>query len=172
MTQEVWQRFKARRRLSTSTTTGDTPDDLYHHHAQDEDDLQNDHGGRTELPRLVQSAPCTLRPPNHHGACQVREQALVQLLGTPGNVVVSRRREPVPERCTRTDRSSTRRHEGGYCRWWSRRRLYCRGGAAKAGIEETFMIERKMDNCKPCGGAVPLCMIDEFDCRARSSTGR
>merc|ERR1712078_422309 len=33
---------------------------------------------------------------------------------------------------------------------------------AKAGIE-TFMIERKMDNCKPCGGAIPLCMIDEFD---------
>jgi geranylgeranyl reductase len=20
-----------------------------------------------------------------------------------------------------------------------------------------------MDNCKPCGGAIPLCMIDEFD---------
>ncbi len=33
---------------------------------------------------------------------------------------------------------------------------------AKAGIE-TFLIERKMDNCKPCGGAIPLCMIDEFD---------
>merc|ERR1711904_731527 len=33
---------------------------------------------------------------------------------------------------------------------------------AKAGCE-TFMIERKMDNCKPCGGAIPLCMIDEFD---------
>ena len=28
---------------------------------------------------------------------------------------------------------------------------------------ETFLIERKMDNCKPCGGAIPLCMIDEFD---------
>merc|ERR1719305_1742542 len=25
------------------------------------------------------------------------------------------------------------------------------------------MIERKMDNCKPCGGAIPLCMIDEVD---------
>ena len=25
------------------------------------------------------------------------------------------------------------------------------------------MIERKLDNCKPCGGAIPLCMIDEFD---------
>lgn len=33
---------------------------------------------------------------------------------------------------------------------------------AKAGIE-TFMFERKMDNCKPCGGAIPLCMVDEFD---------
>ena len=33
---------------------------------------------------------------------------------------------------------------------------------AKAGIE-TFLIERKMDNCKPCGGAIPLCMIEEFD---------
>mmetsp|Transcript_60037 Transcript_60037/g.195972 ORF Transcript_60037/g.195972 Transcript_60037/m.195972 type:complete len:540 (+) Transcript_60037:84-1703(+) len=33
---------------------------------------------------------------------------------------------------------------------------------AKAGIE-TYMIERKLDNCKPCGGAIPLCMIEEFD---------
>lgn len=33
---------------------------------------------------------------------------------------------------------------------------------AKAGIE-TFLFERKMDNCKPCGGAIPLCMVDEFD---------
>ena len=33
---------------------------------------------------------------------------------------------------------------------------------AKAGIE-TFLIERKLDNCKPCGGAIPLCMLDEFD---------
>eukprot|EP00913_Durusdinium_trenchii_P021433 g20144.t1 len=33
---------------------------------------------------------------------------------------------------------------------------------AKDGVE-TFLIERKMDNCKPCGGAIPLCMIDEFD---------
>jgi heterodisulfide reductase subunit A-like polyferredoxin len=23
----------------------------------------------------------------------------------------------------------------------------------------TYMIERKMDNCKPCGGAIPLCMV-------------
>ncbi|KAK6925017.1 FAD/NAD(P)-binding domain [Dillenia turbinata] len=33
---------------------------------------------------------------------------------------------------------------------------------AKGGIE-TFLIERKLDNCKPCGGAVPLCMVGEFD---------
>lgn len=25
------------------------------------------------------------------------------------------------------------------------------------------MIERKLDNAKPCGGAIPLCMVDEFD---------
>nr|NP_001313172.1 geranylgeranyl diphosphate reductase, chloroplastic-like [Nicotiana tabacum]AHA58683.1 geranylgeranyl reductase [Nicotiana tabacum] len=41
------------------------------------------------------------------------------------------------------------------------------GGAAaetlaKGGIE-TFLIERKVDNCKPCGGAIPLCMVGEFD---------
>eukprot|EP00954_Amorphochlora_amoebiformis_P025945 1376228-Amorphochlora_amoeboformis.AAC.1 len=28
---------------------------------------------------------------------------------------------------------------------------------------ETFIFERKMDNIKPCGGAIPLCMVDEFD---------
>ncbi|CAN0314639.1 unnamed protein product [Discosporangium mesarthrocarpum] len=28
---------------------------------------------------------------------------------------------------------------------------------------ETVLFERKMDNAKPCGGAIPLCMIDEFD---------
>jgi len=33
---------------------------------------------------------------------------------------------------------------------------------AKGGCE-TFLIERKMDNCKPCGGAIPLCMVEEFD---------
>lgn len=33
---------------------------------------------------------------------------------------------------------------------------------ANAGVE-TFLFERKMDNCKPCGGAIPLCMVDEFD---------
>jgi geranylgeranyl reductase len=27
---------------------------------------------------------------------------------------------------------------------------------------ETYIIERKMDNAKPCGGAIPLCMVDEF----------
>jgi len=26
-----------------------------------------------------------------------------------------------------------------------------------------YLIERKLDNCKPCGGAIPLCMVDEFD---------
>nr|ACV41179.1 geranyl geranyl reductase [Posidonia oceanica] len=41
------------------------------------------------------------------------------------------------------------------------------GGAAaetlaQGGIE-TILIERKMDNCKPCGGAIPLCMVGEFD---------
>ena len=33
---------------------------------------------------------------------------------------------------------------------------------AKAGIE-TYLIERKLDNVKPCGGAIPLCMVEEFD---------
>eukprot|EP00879_Flechtneria_rotunda_P014298 GHRR01014938.1.p1 GENE.GHRR01014938.1~~GHRR01014938.1.p1 ORF type:complete len:232 (+),score=43.29 GHRR01014938.1:70-696(+) len=33
---------------------------------------------------------------------------------------------------------------------------------AKGGIE-TYLIERKLDNCKPCGGAIPLCMVQEFD---------
>ncbi|XP_024971555.1 geranylgeranyl diphosphate reductase, chloroplastic-like [Cynara cardunculus var. scolymus] len=41
------------------------------------------------------------------------------------------------------------------------------GGAAartlaEGGIE-TFLIERKLDNAKPCGGAIPLCMVGEFD---------
>eukprot|EP00965_Chrysotila_dentata_P219935 6191448-Pleurochrysis_carterae.AAC.1 len=29
---------------------------------------------------------------------------------------------------------------------------------AKAPNFETTLFERKMDNCKPCGGAIPLCM--------------
>lgn len=33
---------------------------------------------------------------------------------------------------------------------------------AKAGIE-TYLFERKLDNVKPCGGAIPLCMVQEFD---------
>jgi geranylgeranyl reductase len=33
---------------------------------------------------------------------------------------------------------------------------------AKAGIE-TYLFERKLDNAKPCGGAIPLCMVREFD---------
>jgi geranylgeranyl reductase len=40
------------------------------------------------------------------------------------------------------------------------------GSAAEIFAEdpniETFFFERKMDNAKPCGGAIPLCMIDEF----------
>ena len=33
---------------------------------------------------------------------------------------------------------------------------------AKAGIS-TWIFERKLDNAKPCGGAIPLCMVDEFE---------
>ena len=33
---------------------------------------------------------------------------------------------------------------------------------AKAGIQ-TWLFERKLDNAKPCGGAIPLCMVEEFD---------
>jgi len=33
---------------------------------------------------------------------------------------------------------------------------------AKAGIS-TWLFERKLDNAKPCGGAIPLCMVSEFD---------
>jgi geranylgeranyl reductase len=32
----------------------------------------------------------------------------------------------------------------------------------KAGIE-TYLFERKLNNAKPCGGAIPLCMVSEFD---------
>jgi geranylgeranyl diphosphate/geranylgeranyl-bacteriochlorophyllide a reductase len=36
--------------------------------------------------------------------------------------------------------------------------------AGKNGADiETYLFERKMDNAKPCGGAIPLCMVDEFD---------
>ncbi|CAM9932112.1 unnamed protein product, partial [Phaeothamnion confervicola] len=28
---------------------------------------------------------------------------------------------------------------------------------------ETVIFERKMDNAKPCGGAIPLCMVEEFN---------
>jgi geranylgeranyl diphosphate/geranylgeranyl-bacteriochlorophyllide a reductase len=34
--------------------------------------------------------------------------------------------------------------------------------AQEKGIDTVFF-ERKMDNAKPCGGAIPLCMIGEFD---------
>ena len=33
---------------------------------------------------------------------------------------------------------------------------------AKAGIQ-TWLFERKLDNAKPCGGAIPLCMVSEFE---------
>jgi geranylgeranyl reductase len=33
---------------------------------------------------------------------------------------------------------------------------------ARAGIQ-TWLFERKLDNAKPCGGAIPLCMVNEFD---------
>ena len=33
---------------------------------------------------------------------------------------------------------------------------------AKAGIN-TWIFERKLDNAKPCGGAIPLCMVAEFE---------
>lgn len=33
---------------------------------------------------------------------------------------------------------------------------------AKAGIS-TWLFERKLDNAKPCGGAIPLCMVSEFE---------
>ena len=32
----------------------------------------------------------------------------------------------------------------------------------KAGIE-TYLFGRKLDNAKPCGGAIPLCMVSEFE---------
>jgi geranylgeranyl reductase len=34
--------------------------------------------------------------------------------------------------------------------------------AQEKGIE-TFLFERKLDNAKPCGGAIPLCMVGEFN---------
>ena len=33
---------------------------------------------------------------------------------------------------------------------------------AKGGVE-TYLIEHKLDNAKPCGSAIPLCMVGEFD---------
>ncbi|PSC75626.1 geranylgeranyl reductase [Micractinium conductrix] len=38
----------------------------------------------------------------------------------------------------------------------------CAESLAKGGVE-AYLIERKMDNCKPCGGAIPICMVEEFD---------
>lgn len=34
--------------------------------------------------------------------------------------------------------------------------------AQEKGID-TVLFERKMDNAKPCGGAIPLCMVGEFN---------
>jgi len=34
---------------------------------------------------------------------------------------------------------------------------------AKEKNIDTVMFERKLDNAKPCGGAIPLCMVGEFD---------
>ncbi|KAI8476851.1 MAG: geranylgeranyl reductase [Monoraphidium minutum] len=39
----------------------------------------------------------------------------------------------------------------------------CAAETLAAGGVEATLIERKMDNCKPCGGAIPLCMVEEFD---------
>jgi geranylgeranyl diphosphate/geranylgeranyl-bacteriochlorophyllide a reductase len=33
---------------------------------------------------------------------------------------------------------------------------------AKAG-HKTYLLERNLKNSKPCGGAIPICMVDEFD---------
>ena len=33
---------------------------------------------------------------------------------------------------------------------------------AKDGVE-TFSIERRLDNYKPCGGSIPMCLVGEFD---------
>ena len=34
--------------------------------------------------------------------------------------------------------------------------------AQEKGVD-TVLFERKLDNAKPCGGAIPLCMVGEFD---------
>jgi geranylgeranyl reductase len=34
--------------------------------------------------------------------------------------------------------------------------------AQEKGIDTVFF-ERKLDNAKPCGGAIPLCMVGEFN---------
>ena len=57
-----------------------------------------------------------------------------------------------------SDISRKRRNENILC---VRFRFLALTMLQEKGIE-TYMFERKMDNCKPCGGAIPLCMIDEF----------
>ncbi|MEW5314294.1 MAG: hypothetical protein WDW38_005802 [Sanguina aurantia] len=39
----------------------------------------------------------------------------------------------------------------------------CAADTLAQGGVQAFMFERKMDNCKPCGGAIPICMVEEFD---------
>ena len=34
--------------------------------------------------------------------------------------------------------------------------------AQEKGVD-TVLFERKLDNAKPCGGAIPLCMVGEFE---------
>lgn len=50
---------------------------------------------------------------------------------------------------------------GSSGRWWSAGSSAAET-LAKAGIQ-TYLFERKLDNAKPCGGAIPLCMVSEFD---------
>eukprot|EP00243_Klebsormidium_subtile_P002938 TRINITY_DN16008_c0_g1_i1.p1 TRINITY_DN16008_c0_g1~~TRINITY_DN16008_c0_g1_i1.p1 ORF type:complete len:545 (+),score=155.00 TRINITY_DN16008_c0_g1_i1:70-1635(+) len=38
----------------------------------------------------------------------------------------------------------------------------CTADTLASGGVETFLFERKLDNAKPCGGAIPLCMVEEF----------
>jgi geranylgeranyl diphosphate/geranylgeranyl-bacteriochlorophyllide a reductase len=41
--------------------------------------------------------------------------------------------------------------------------VFARAASEKGADIETYLFERKMDNAKPCGGAIPVCMIEEFD---------
>ena len=105
-------------------------------------------------------ARAPLATPNRIG--NTARSAVSQVAGAPGGrVVVSRRRDlslnAVYQDGQKLDRPLRVAIVGG-----GPAGACAAEECAKAGIE-TFMIERKMDNCKPCGGAIPLCMIDEFD---------